>query len=69
MINFKDHITSDPGIMPGKPTIRGTRIPVELLLKKLAGGFEIQDITGMYPHLERGDIMAVLASPDCVSKV
>ena len=61
MINLKGHITSDPGIMLGNPTFRGTRIHVELLMKKLADGFEIPDITGMYPHLKRGDIMAVHA--------
>jgi uncharacterized protein (DUF433 family) len=44
-----DHIESNPGVMQGKPVIRGTRITVELLLRKLAEGAVIEDLLGAYP--------------------
>lgn len=46
--------------MMGKPTIAGTRITVELIVRKLAGGFTIDDILGMYPHLSREQVLAAL---------
>ncbi len=38
MVDCRDHIESNPDIMLGKPVIKGTRITVELLLRKLADG-------------------------------
>jgi uncharacterized protein (DUF433 family) len=48
-------------LMLGKPVIRGTRIPVELLLRKLAEGASEQDLLEAYPHLKTGDIRAAVA--------
>jgi uncharacterized protein (DUF433 family) len=46
--------------MQGKPVIRGTRIPVELLLRKLAEGATNEDLIDAYPRLGPGDVRAAL---------
>ena len=53
-----DRIVSDPAIMLGKPTIRGTRITVELILRKLGEGMAERELIEAYPHLAPGDIRA-----------
>ncbi len=54
-------IHRDPKIMVGKPVIRGTRITVELLLRKLSAGATRQDIMDDYPGIDDTDISAALA--------
>lgn len=56
-----DRIEVDPKVMMGKPVIRGTRIPVELLLRKLGAGTSEADLLDAYPRLTRDDIHAALA--------
>ena len=51
----------DPNICFGKPTIRGTRIWVSLILDQLAAGATFEDIVENYPHLTREDILAAIA--------
>ena len=53
-------IVRDPKIMLGKPTIKGTRITVELIVRKIADGFSVQDILEAYPHLTKGQVLAAL---------
>ncbi len=53
-----DRIISDPDIMMGKPTIRGTRITVELILRKLGEGTTEQELIEAYPHLAPEDVRA-----------
>jgi len=53
-------IIVDPDIISGKPIIRGTRIPVDLILKLLAQGISIKEILDDYPHLTKEDIQAAL---------
>lgn len=60
MLNWHDHITSDPKIMVGKPCIKGTRIPVDLILEELAHGRELADLLAAYPNLKEEDIKASL---------
>jgi uncharacterized protein (DUF433 family) len=55
-----DRIEINAGVMQGKPVIRGTRIPVELLLRKLAEGAKTEDILDAYPRLIADDIRAAL---------
>lgn len=55
-----ERIEINPGVMQGKPVIRGTRIPVELLLRKLAEGAAIADLLDAYPRLSADDIRAAL---------
>ncbi len=45
-----DRIVSDPDITMGKPTVRGTRITVELLLRKLGHGVSVEQLLEDYPH-------------------
>ena len=56
-----ERINIDPAIMMGKPVIRGTRIPVELLLRKLAEGATEAELLEDYPHLTTADIRAAVA--------
>jgi uncharacterized protein (DUF433 family) len=55
-----DRVEIDPGVMQGKPVIRGTRIPVELLLRKLAEGAKDEELLDAYPRLVADDIRAAL---------
>ena len=59
--NLLSRITVDPKIMVGKPTIRGMRITVELILRALAGGIAVNELLQDYPDLEKEDIQAVFA--------
>ena len=56
-----DRIEINPAVMLGKPVIRGTRIPVELVLRKLSEGATESDLLDAYPRLIRDDIHAALA--------
>ncbi len=52
-------ISIDSKVMVGKPVIRGTRIPIELILSMLAQGIPEADILREHPRLQRKDIRAV----------
>ncbi len=56
-----NRIEVNPRVMMGKPVIRGTRIPVELILRKLGEGATEADLLDGYPRLTREDIRAALA--------
>ena len=56
-----ERIEINPEIMLGKPVIRGTRIPVEIILRKLAEGATEADLLDAYPRLIKQDIQASLA--------
>ncbi len=58
---LEQRIAVDPKIMVGKPVIRGTRIPVELIVRMLAQGIPESDILREYPRLQPEDIRAALA--------
>lgn len=59
-MNHLDRIVSNPDVMLGKPVIKGTRITVELILKKLASGYSVDQILKSYDHLSKEDILAAL---------
>jgi len=59
-MNTNDRIEINPAIMLGKPVIKGTRIPVELLLRKLGEGATEHDLLDAYPHLTGADIRAAM---------
>jgi uncharacterized protein (DUF433 family) len=59
-MNYRERITSDHQVMLGKPVIKGTRLTVELLLRKLSEGATIPDLTAMYPNLQEIDVLAAL---------
>jgi uncharacterized protein (DUF433 family) len=60
MTVLADRIEVNPSVMLGKPVIRGTRIPVELILRKLGDGATEADLLDGYPRLTREDIQAAL---------
>ena len=55
-----DRIEFNPSVMLGKPVIRGTRIPVELIVRKLAEGADEKSLIQAYPKLTADDIRAAL---------
>jgi len=59
-IRWRDHIVSTPDILRGKPRIKGTRIPVSLLLGYLAAGHTTEEITAEFPELKAIQIQACL---------
>lgn len=59
-VNWKDYITSDPEILRGKPRIKGTRIPVSLVLGYLAAGKSAEEIFAELPDLKPDQIAACL---------
>ena len=59
-MNIQDRIETRPGVMLGKPVIKGTRIPVELIVRKLGEGASIEDLLDGYPNLKREDVQAAL---------
>jgi uncharacterized protein (DUF433 family) len=56
-----NRIEVNPEVMLGKPVIRGTRVTVELLLRKLSEGATEENLLEAYPHLKRADIKAAIA--------
>jgi len=56
-----ERIEINPDVMLGKPVIRGTRVTVELILRKLGEGATEADLLDAYPRLTRKDIQAALA--------
>ena len=59
-MTMTDRVEINPRVMLGKPVIRGTRIPVELLLRKLSEGASESDLVDAYPRLTREDIQAAI---------
>jgi uncharacterized protein (DUF433 family) len=59
-MTLTDRIELNPNIMLGKPVIRGTRITVELILRKLAEGADETTLLAAYPTLTKADIQAAL---------
>jgi uncharacterized protein (DUF433 family) len=57
--NFKmfDRITHDPQIMSGKPTIRGTRVTVGVIVAQIDAGRSIDEVLVDYPYLSREDVL------------
>ena len=58
---LKQRISMNPRLMTGKPVIKGTRIPVETIVRMLAQGISEDEILKEYPRLHREDIRAALA--------
>jgi uncharacterized protein (DUF433 family) len=53
-----ERIETNPEVMGGKPVIRGTRVPVEIVLRKLGAGMTAEAIVGDHPRLTLEDIRA-----------
>jgi uncharacterized protein (DUF433 family) len=59
--NLLERIVLDPDVLNGKPSIRGSRVPVSLILNLLGHGNTFQQILEDYPYLTEPDIRAALA--------
>ncbi len=60
-VDYHDRIIRDPEISLGKPVVKGTRIPVETVLAKLAADPDFDELFRAYPRLTVDDVRAVLA--------
>lgn len=56
-----ERIEMNPEVMGGKPVVRGTRVPIDLLLRKLGVGMSVEAIMAEHPRLAREDILAAQA--------
>jgi uncharacterized protein (DUF433 family) len=56
-----NRITQNPEIMAGKPTIRGMRVTVSMIIRQLAEGESVESLLKRYPYLEAEDIQQALA--------
>ncbi|MCB0737049.1 MAG: DUF433 domain-containing protein [Bacteroidetes bacterium] len=54
-----ERIEINPSIMLGKPVIKGTRITVEIILRKLSEGASFQDILAMYPQITKQELESI----------
>jgi uncharacterized protein (DUF433 family) len=57
---FEERVIINPEIAHGRPVIKGTRVPVEIILGSLAGGMEINEVAEEY-GLEMEDVLAAVA--------
>jgi len=55
-----DRIEINPKVMLGKPVIRGTRVTVELIVRKVSEGMDEKELLKGYPNLKKGDVAAAL---------
>ncbi len=60
-IVWKNHIETNPKVLLGKPVIKGTRIPVDLILEKLSLGESIEQLLNAYPQITKETILACLS--------
>ena len=57
---LRGRIASDPGVCSGKPCVRGTRIPVHIILDLLAADESVENIIAAYPNISRDDVRACI---------
>ncbi len=68
-MNWQEYIVSDQQILLGKPTIKGTRISVELLLELFSSGWTNDQILASYPNINEESIKAVfLYLKECIQQ-
>jgi uncharacterized protein (DUF433 family) len=60
MEDSRERITADPAVLSGKPCIKGTRIPVHIILDLLAADETVEGILRAYPNLAKDDIKACI---------
>jgi len=60
-MEWRDHISVDPAVCHGQACIKGTRIPVAVVLDNLAAGLSAEEIVASYPPLRIDDVRAAAA--------
>ena len=69
MKEVMERVVIDPEVLSGKPVIKGTRIPVYLIIELLGNGIAEKEILRQYPTLKKEDIKAALLyASKCVSR-
>jgi len=68
-MNLEERVIVDPKIMAGKPVIKGTRVTLEAILKRLAEGLSVEEVLEDYSYLTMDDIRATLLYVAKVSKM
>ena len=59
-VDWRDYIVSTPDVLRGKPRLKGTRIPVSLILGYLAAGYTAEEILAEFPDLRKEQVAACL---------
>ncbi|NJP12206.1 MAG: DUF433 domain-containing protein [Leptolyngbyaceae cyanobacterium RU_5_1] len=67
-MDWQERITIDPNILVGKPSIKGTRLAVELIIDLLAQGWSTDEILRNYPGISLEDIQACLSYASTILK-
>jgi uncharacterized protein (DUF433 family) len=60
-IDWHKHISVDPEVHHGEPCIKGTRIPVSMIVGSIADGMSFDEILDAYPQLKKESVQAALA--------
>ncbi len=60
MLAYQNYIEANPNIMFGKPCVKGTRVPVDLILEKLGNGETMEDLLDAYPRVSKEAVLACL---------
>lgn len=60
-MSYRDRFSKDPSICNGETVIKGTRVPVRVILSHLAGEDSIEEILTNYPSISADDVKAVIA--------
>ena len=60
-MQWKGRVIIDPDIHHGDPCIRGTRVPVSIIVGSIADGMSVEDVRNAYPQLTVEDVLAALA--------
>jgi uncharacterized protein (DUF433 family) len=64
---YHDRIVADPDVMVGKPVVKGTRIPVELVIEELAANPNVDELLAAHRDLTREDVQAYLAYANAIT--
>ncbi len=60
-VGWKDRVVIDPDVHHGEPCMKGTRIPVSIIVGSIADGMSLEEVRAAYPPLSLEDIRAALA--------
>jgi uncharacterized protein (DUF433 family) len=60
-MDWRDHITSNPRVLGGKPAVKGTRLAVDFVLGLFASGWTTEEVLTNYPSLNQELLQAVFA--------
>jgi len=60
MEELLERVVIDPNVLAGKPVIKGTRIPVYLIIELIASGMTVRNVLKEYPELNEDDVKAAL---------